>query len=411
MAILYVADRATSDSFAFAVGTDAVIVDSLPALIRAVDEHPQELLVVMGPDVELVGALQFTEANRMHRPHLGVVLARRRVDVTILGQALRAGVREVVNPDDLRSVADACRRSLDLSRGILGAAGEAPAFEGKVITVFSAKGGCGKTTVATNLAVSLAAGGAHTVCVLDLDLAFGDVGIALQLLPQRTLSDAAAMVGSMDVTGAQSLLTAHSPGLWAVLSPVHPGDAEKIAAPMIAELIRTLKQMFEYVVIDTPPAFTEHVLTALDLTDVQVLLATLDIPAVKNLRLALDTLDVLGYPRQGWRIVLNRSDAKVDLTVADVARTLGTTIAALIPSSRAVPASINRGEPIVLAEPNHPVSVAIRALADSLVHDLHPAVNGHHMAADAADAEPSGRAAARQRGTRSMAFARRKVAS
>jgi pilus assembly protein CpaE len=402
MAILYVADRATSDSFAFAVGTDALVVDSLPALMRAADEHPEEVLVVVGPDVDLASALQFTEANRVHRPHLGVVLARRRVDVTMLAQALRAGVREVVNPDDLRAVSDACRRSVEVSNGILGASAEGPVFEGKVITVFSAKGGCGKTTVATNLAVSLAAGGAHTVCVVDLDLAFGDVGIALQLMPQRTVGDAAAMAGSMDVTGAQSLLTAHSPGLWAVLAPVNPGDAEKIPATVVAELIRTLKRMFEYVVIDTPPAFTEHVLTALDNTDVQVLLATLDIPAVKNLRLALDTLDALGYPRQGWRIVLNRSDAKVDLTVADVARTLGTTISAQIPSSRAVPASVNRGVPIVLDEPNHPVSVAIRTLADDIVRDLFPAPAGGQHAASA-----DGRTAPRSHASRHFAFVRR----
>ena len=103
--------------------------------------------------------------------------------------------------------------------------------------------------------------------------------------------------------------------------------------------------MYDHVVIDTPPAFTEHVLAAFDLSDRYVLLATLDIPALKNLRLTLDMLDLLGYPREGSQVVLNRSDSKVGLTVADVEQTLKTRISALIPSSRAVPASINKGVP------------------------------------------------------------------
>src|SRR4051812_6717734 len=406
MPILFVANATMSDSFAFAVGGDAVVVDSMPALLRAVEEHPRELLVVIGPDVDLGVALQFTEDNRTRRPELGVVLTRRRVDVTILSQAIRAGVREVVNPDDLTSLGDACRRSLDVSRGVLGASTSAePVVEGRVVTVFAAKGGCGKTTMATNLAVALAAGGARRVCIVDLDLAFGDVAIAMQLAPTRTIVDAIAMLGSMDETGVQSILTPHSPGLDAVLAPVQPGDAEKIAVPIVVELIRTLKTMFDYVVIDSPPAFTEHVLTAFDMSDTFVLLATLDIPALKNLRLTLDMLDLLGYPRESWQIVLNRSDSKVGLEIDDVERSLRTPIAAMIPSSRAVSASINKGVPILLDEPGHPVSVAIRRFADERLRPVreHVPASGGAVAAAAGDHRPRPR---RQHG-RSLAFLRR----
>jgi len=368
MTILFTSSSTVSDSFAFAVGRESVVVDSMPALLRAADEDSNEVLVVIGPDIDLGAALQFAEANRLHRPQLGVVLARHRVDVSILAQALRAGIREVVNPEDLRAVADACRRSADVSRGMLGASGDSESSaEGQVITVFSAKGGCGKTTVATNLGVALAGGGARRVCIVDLDLAFGDVGISMQLSPQRTVVDAVAMLGSMDETGVQSLLTPHSPGLDVILAPIQPGDAERVAIPVVAELIRTLRRMFDYIVIDTPPAFTEHVLTALDLSDTYVLLSTLDIAALKNLRLTLDMLDILGYSRESWRVVLNRSDSKVGLTAADVERTLKVPIAVHIPSSRAVSASINKGVPLVIDEPGHAVSVAIRRFADELV--------------------------------------------
>jgi pilus assembly protein CpaE len=411
MAILFVANATMSESFAFAVGGDAIVVDSMPALLRAVEEHPRELLVVIGPDVDLGMALSFTESHRVHRPELGVVLTRRRVDVTILSQAIRAGVREVVNPDDLTALADACRRSLDVSRGVMGATGSAePTVEGRVVTVFAAKGGCGKTTVATNLAVALAAGGRSRVCLVDLDLAFGDVAIAMQLAPVRTIVDANAMLGSMDPTGVASLLTPHSPGLDTILAPVQPGDAEKIAVPVVAELIRTLRTMFDYVVIDSPPAFTEHVLTAFDLSDTFVLLATLDIPALKNLRLTLDMLDLLGYPRESWQVVLNRSDSKVGLEIADVERSLRAPIAALIPSSRAVSASINKGVPILLDEPNHPVSVAIRRFADDRVRSVREVAPAAPPAAGpaAVPMDPYERhARPRRQRTRQLAFLRR----
>ncbi len=402
MPILFIASSTLSDSFAFAVGRESLLVDSMPALLRAVDENPDELLVVIGPDVDLGAAVQFTEAHRVHRPQLGVVLARHRVDVTILAQALRAGVREVVNPEDLRSVSEACRRSLEVSRSMVGAAGDAaPTIDGQVVTVFSAKGGCGKTTVATNLGVALAAGGARRVCVVDLDLAFGDVGIAMQLVPHRTLVDAVSMLGSMDVTGVQSLLTPHSPGLDTILAPTQPGDAERIAVPLVAELIRTLRGMFDFVVIDTPPAFTEHVLTAFDVSDCYVLLSTLDIAALKNLRLTLDMLDVLGYPRESWRIVLNRSDAKVGLTVADVEHVLKVPISSHIPSSRSVSASINKGVPITLDEPGHPVSVAIRRLAEDIVRTRRTPSSA------LAPSQPGTSRASRRRGVHSLVFARR----
>jgi pilus assembly protein CpaE len=125
--------------------------------------------------------------------------------------------------------------------------------------------------------------------------------------------------------------------------------------------------MFQYVVVDTPPAFTDHVLAAFDESDVLALLATLDIPALKNLKLTLETLDLLNYPREKWRVVLNRADSKVGLAFSEVEKTLRVPIAAEIPSSRDVPAAVNRGVPIVLDSPAHPVSMAIKRFAERQV--------------------------------------------
>jgi pilus assembly protein CpaE len=367
MSILLEPDLNAADALRLAISGEVTVVDNGHAVHRALEQDPEELLVVIGTGFDLTAALELASEYRVHRPEVGVVLLRRRVDVTVLGQALRAGVREVVHSDDLTAIADACRRSRELSQSLLGAVGSGQGSEGRVVTVFSAKGGCGKTTLATNLAVALADGGRCNVCLVDLDLAFGDVAIAMQLVPARTITDAIAMQGSMDATGVRSLLTPHSPGVSTILAPLDPGEADHIPVATITELIRTLRTMFDYVVIDSPPAFTEHVLAAFDLADVYLLLATLDIPALKNLRLTLDTLKLLGYSQDSVNVVLNRSDSKVGLTIPEVEKALSVPIAAQIPSSSAVSISINRGVPLVLDQPKHPVSLAIQSLADTRV--------------------------------------------
>jgi pilus assembly protein CpaE len=227
------------------------------------------------------------------------------------------------------------------------------------VTVFAAKGGCGKTTLAINIAVALARETEQRVCVVDLDLAFGDVAISVQLDPARTMVDALPMAGHLDNTGAASLLTSYRPNLEMLLAPTTPGDAEKIPAALVGELLGVLRGIFDYVVVDTPAQFSEHVLTAMDTSAHHVLLTTPDVPALKNLRITLDMLDLLSYPRQIRSVVLNRSDSKVGLSMDDVERVVRWPISAHIPSSRDVPISINKGTPLTLASPGHPVSQAI----------------------------------------------------
>jgi len=367
MTLLLEPDPGAAEAYRFALGTDVTILDSVPSTRRALSESRSEVLLVIGPEIDLPSALEIAETQRLERPEVGVVLLRHRLDVTVLAQSLRAGVREVVNPDDLAALGEACRRSLEVSRRMLGVQGQEPSStHGRVTVVFSAKGGCGKTTMATNLAVALAAGGRQRVCLVDLDLAFGDVAIALQLLPNRTIVDAISMEGKLDEQGVRNLVTPHSAGLDTICAPLEPGEAERIPVPVVVELLKVLRGLYDQVVVDTPPAFTEHVLAAFDGADAYVLLATLDIPALKNLRLTLDMLDLLGYPRDSWQVVLNRSDSKVGLSVDDVEQTLKCPIAAQVPSSRSVSASINKGVPLVLDEPGHPVSQAIRGLAERI---------------------------------------------
>jgi pilus assembly protein CpaE len=366
MTILLESEPLSLATLRTAVGDETAEVPDATALRQLLVEQPQHAVVVVGPHVDLESALDLAAAERLSRPHLSVVLVRLRVSTTVLKEALRAGVREVVKLEDVAGLGQVCHDLQELGRQLRGdittqtapRQGGAPA---QVITVFSAKGGCGKTTLATNLAAAMAKNGRST-CLVDLDLTFGDVAISLQLFPTHTIGDAIA-IGRLDESALNGLVTHHSEHLDALLAPVEPGVAESVSAALVSELIGVLKQTYDVIVVDTPAAFSDQALAAFDATDEFLLVATLDVPAIKNLKLTLEMLQLLGYPRERWHIVLNRADAKVGLSVDDVQKMLNLPIAAQIPSSRAVPASINRGVPLVLDAPGHAVSDAVRKLA------------------------------------------------
>ena len=372
MAAIVDLDPNTSEMLHAALGPDSVVLPTMDSLRRHLETQFTEDAVILGPNIDLRSALDLAGSMRVTRPSLGVILVRRRVDTSVLADAMRAGIFEVVEERDLAGLTAAVRRCRELARALRETVGGAQtegdgSNRGVLVTVFSAKGGCGKTTVATNLAAALADGGRREVCLVDLDLAFGDVAIALQLFPAHTIADAVPLAGSLDAQALASLLTPHSPGLTTLVAPVEPGHAESIPASLVTAILELLKQNFDYVVVDTPPAFDDHVLAAFDQSDLVALMATLDIPALKNLKLTLETLELLNYPRERWRIVLNRSDSKVGLALSEVEKTLKVPISLQVPSSRDVPASINRGVPIVLDDPKHPVSQAIKAFAERQV--------------------------------------------
>ena len=354
---------------------DAVIATTAETLVERVNTDTSEILVVFGPSIPLEEALGFADQCRARRPALGLVLLRDEITGDEAAEALRCGVREIVASGDHAGVLAACARSRDASRKLIHGSGRptgrarvptqsAPAErrEGKVITVFSAKGGCGKSTLATNLAVTLA-GGNRTVCLVDLDLAFGDVAILLQLSPDRTIADSIGLADRIDETGFRTLLTRYRPGLEVLLAPVKPASSEEIGADLITELLHLARACFDYVVVDTASALSGQMLAALDATHHYVLIATPELPSLKNLRVTLDTFDLLDYRRDARTVVLNRADSKVGLSLPDIQRALRVPINAYIPSSRDVPLSANKGVPLAVSHPGHPVSAAVKELA------------------------------------------------
>ncbi len=366
MTILFEPHRRDAQQYAVLLGNEVHVASVATDLVTLLAQYPGEVLVVLGSGVPLETALAIAAENRVTRPAMGVILVRERVDVGLLGEAIRAGVREVVAAGDPAGLLAACARSLDVSRQMapagLRAAGE-PEFDARVVTVFSAKGGCGKTTLATNIAVALAAGGSRRVGLIDLDLAFGDVAIMLQLVPERSIADAVGLGAQLDESAVRAIITPYGPGMDTLLAPAGPAEAERVTQGLVADVLRIARGMFDFLVVDTPPQFTDHVMTALDASHVHVLATTPDMPALKNLRIALDTFDLLDLPKENRVVVLNRADAKVGLTASDIERAIRMPIMAYVPSSRDVSISINRGVPIVVDSPAHPVSKAIRDFA------------------------------------------------
>jgi pilus assembly protein CpaE len=366
MTILYEQWSQHAQHLASVLGPDVTVVDSAPDLVDAVNADEQEVLVVFGPSTALAEAVLFAEQSLTRRPWLGVILLRHHLDASVLAEAKRAGVREVVAVGDTSAIVEACARSVEASHqhvGVNGATGPDGPTEGQIIAVFSGKGGTGKSVIATNLAVALAASGERRVCLVDLDLAFGDVAIMLELAPTRTIASAIPVADRIDETGLRTLLTRHRSGVDTLLAPVQPADAEQISRDLIAEILHLARGAFDLVVVDCASQLNDQTLAALDAAHHYLLVTTPELPALKSLRVTLDTFNLLDYQRERRIVVLNRADSKVGLTVSDVERAIRIPVAAFVPSSRDVPMSINKGMPIVLEQPSHAVSVAIKDLA------------------------------------------------
>jgi len=317
--------------------------------------------VVFGPSCDSEAMLE--ACVRLHRadPRSGLILVRRRPDAALLTAALRAGVSEVLTDREITGLGEAIERSRLAGARLRLVESTTPRAE--ITTVFSAKAGVGKTTVSTNLALILCRSGAR-VALVDLDVAFGDVAVALTLFPAHSLADAAALGPALDPPSLISMLAPHSSGVQVLAAPTDPGAADTITADTVTRTLDILAEQFDHIVVDTPPSLDERVLAAIDASSRVALVATLDVPALKNLRIALETLSLIGLPEERQCIVINRGDAEVGVLLRDVPAALGRPIAAVIPSSRDVPASVNAGIPIAASSPEHSVSRALAEFAD-----------------------------------------------
>ena len=346
-------------------------------------QHLDEYVVVLGPNVAISEALALCDNLRTNRPTVSVVLIRDELTTEVLTAAMQAGARDVIPSGSPEAVSAAVTRAYQLFSALRGPSGAG--HSGKVITVWSPKGGVGKTTMSVNLGLALTEGGARRVCLVDLDLAFGDVAITLQLFPTHSIEHAIGSEGSLDAEMLNGLLTRHQDSMMVLAAPSHPDVRDRVSPTLVSQVLRTLRESFDFVVVDTPPAFDEQTLTALDETDEILIIATLDVPTLKNVKVALETLDMLNIAQERRHLLLNRADDEVGINADRVEAILAMTPAAKVATSLEIAASTNAGNPIVARNPYHPTSTAIIALASQLAGEeiaTPPGPSGDRSAAD-----------------------------
>jgi pilus assembly protein CpaE len=351
---------------------EGVAVASFPS-IEAMEEKfasGTALVVVFGPSYADPAGLKAVQGLTRYRPEVGSLMVVEELTTAMLQQALRAGVRDVIAlPADQDFLLEAIDRVADtisvLPMAPSGPAAELPSDMGSVITVFSTKGGAGKSVIASNLAIVLARKADGPVVLVDADLQFGDVAVMLKMTPQHTIVDAVSNIHRLDAQLLQSLLMRHDQsGLLVLAAPVEPAFADQVGASDMVKIVKLLQTFCKHVVIDTPAHFNDVVLALLEESDDILLISGMDIPNIKNVKLGLQTLRLLNIPVSKLKLVLNRANSKVKLDVGEVERTLQIKADCLVPSDIIVPQSVNKGVPAVLDAPRSGVSKSMEQLAE-----------------------------------------------
>ncbi len=335
-------------------------------------------VVVLGPSCARQEDFDTIEVWGRRYPNVATVLVTSELTTQLLHKALRVGVKDVISaPIDqaqLIETVDRIAENLPSADELVSFSGSSdmgdglPDEVGRVITVFSTKGGSGKSVTATNLAVSLAKRSKKPVALIDGHLQFGDVAVMLKLHPESTVIDAVSQLDQLDADMIDSMMTVHEPsGLKVLAAPAEPTFADQITGPQMARLIELVRTFAGHVIVDLPAIFNEVVLNVIEASDQIILVAGLDIPNIKNVKIGLSTLALLNIPNESIHIVLNRSDSKVKLDLAEVERTLGVIAAAHVPSDIVVPISVNKGSPVVLSAPKSGVARAFEQLASTFL--------------------------------------------
>ncbi|HJX47046.1 MAG TPA: AAA family ATPase [Gaiellaceae bacterium] len=318
---------------------------------------PDVVLLVQGEQAEPREALATLREHSL----VPVILATAAPSTELVNWALDAGIADVLPlpapPEGLHFAIEKAARA---------AAQRAGAGRGRVITVFSPKGGSGKSVVSTNLAVASALHTSSRTLLIDLDLQFGDAAIMLGLAPANTLHELIGTPATLDAEKLQVYTERHASGVDVLPAPLRPEDAELITEDAIRALLAVARAAYDVVVVDTAPFFYGPMLATLDETDQLLLVCNPDVPTLKNVRLTLQTLGMLAFPDDRLRVVLNRASSSAGIDRTDVEAALGRGIDVVLPLDPAVPLAVNRAEPVVLQATPTPFGAAIIDVARSL---------------------------------------------
>ena len=341
------------------------------------------VVLVLGPSQMNEDVLDKVGLLLRARPGTGAVMVVAEPSTEVLRLSLRAGIDDAIAFADVeRQLANAVADVLlqldnELTEAAAAAAAAAEAIRsvappreqrGWATMVFSPKGGVGKSVVSVNLATALARETRKPVVIFDLDLQFGDVAVMLRLNPVHTVVDAVSAGDLLDESLLQTFLVHHEKSnVWVLAAPTVPSDADQVTPPHMIRILSLLRQMFDFVVIDSPPHLSEVVLQAVAESDTIAFIVALDVPSVKDARLGLQAFELLQLPMESVLLVLNRADSKVHLAVNDLERALEMRVELALPSEAAVPQSVNQGVPLMLEYPKSRFASSITQLSSMIL--------------------------------------------
>lgn len=350
---------------------------------RSVDSASQAVgsgdvrMVLLGPSYTDGAALEDVRTLHNEDPSLVVMLVAEEVTSDLLRQAMRSGISDVIEmPLDEQKIEEAIERfAHDVLKRHSAVSSSAPApptdtEKGRIVTVWSAKGGSGTTVVATNLALLLNRIPDKKVVLVDADLQFGDVCLVLQLEPKFTMVNAAHELHHLDSELLDSLLTEHPSGLKVLAAPLEPAFADDITTAGLMHMIEILQDNYDYVIIDTASMLDELILSLVEKSDQVLMVVDMDLPSVKNAKLALDTLRLLKFSTNAVNLVMNRSNSKSKLDNKEIESALKINIEAAVPSDALVAASVNEGRPVVESEPKSKVAKGLEGVAKLVAEDI-----------------------------------------
>ncbi len=337
------------------------------------EEGPFDVMVA-GPSLGTRSGLQRLRLIREELPAMRLVLAFSRRPDAGLRDIVRTGAVDLLQlPVEERDITDALERAISLAaydvptpNGIVPAtvtetAATVPVSSGpgRVFTISSATGGCGKTFFATNIAYFLVRYTGKRVCVVDLDLQFGEVVTALRLRPKYTIFDALQREDADEDDlrmHIEEYTVSHETGISVLAAPREPSEADRISPPDITRIVESVRKNFDYVIVDTPPQLNESVLAAFDLSDQLYVMATLDLPSVRNMSVFLGTLDRLKISSENVKLILNKAESDVGIDIDQVTKLFPQGFESVLPYAKEVSRSINLGMPVMAASPQAEIS-------------------------------------------------------
>jgi len=324
--------------------------------------RPQMLVLELPQAAD--ATLDAVRALKNEHPDMGIVITASDSSPQLILRCMRAGAQEfLTRPVNVRELGEATKRITSMVRRP--AAGRKQ--NGRIITVFSSKGGVGVTSVATNLAVSYAKNAGKRTVIVDLNLQMGDVGLLLDLRPEYTLADAMGG-GNLDASRLKGLLTAHASGVQLLTTPEDPVESEKISPGLLVEVMSLLKGLYDVIIVDAGHFFDSRVLEVLTLADTILVVSVLDVPTVRNVRRCLTLFDQLGYGRDKVRLIVNRHQKRTKVTVEDLEETAEARVFWEIPNDyKTLIASIDAGVPAVEQSPRSKFSRSLEDLTRELV--------------------------------------------